>query len=94
MGFRLFFTKNAVRDIGKLDHLAQKRLAKKLIQFQTNPLFYAKKLTSPILGQYRWRVGNYRIIFDLEGENIVILKIGTVERYINNFLKKALVPYV
>ncbi|MFH0863499.1 MAG: type II toxin-antitoxin system RelE/ParE family toxin [Candidatus Gottesmanbacteria bacterium] len=76
MSFHLVFTKNAFNDIQKLDRVAQKRLAVKLQHFQEKPIFYAKKLTSPILGQYRWRVGNYRIIFDLHGKDIIILKVG------------------
>lgn len=76
MSYRLVFTENARRDIKKLDRVAQKKLAQKLKTFQSNPLFYAKKLTSPILGQYRWRVGNYRIIFDIHGKNIIVLRVG------------------
>lgn len=76
MTYNLIFTKNAFDDIKKLDRVAQKRLASKLKVFQSKPLFFAKKLTSSLLGDYRWRVGNYRIIFDIKGKNIVILKIG------------------
>lgn len=76
MSYSLVFTKNAVRDIKKLDRLAQKRLAEKLKIFQNKPLFYAKKLTSPLIGQYRWRIGNYRIIFDIKGKDLIILRIG------------------
>ena len=75
MSFNVVFTKSAINDINKLDRVAQKRLANKFKQFRENPLFYAKKLTSPIIGQYRWRIGNYRIIFDLHGKEIAILRI-------------------
>lgn len=76
MAYNLIFTKNAFDDVKKLDRVAQKRLALKLKVFQTKPLFYAKKLASSLLGDYRWRVGNYRIIFDIKDKDIVILKIG------------------
>lgn len=76
MSYNLIFAKNAFSDIKKLDRVAQKRLSVKLKQFQTKPLFYAKKLTSSLIGQYRWRVGNYRIIFDLKGKDLIILKVG------------------
>ena len=76
MSFKLIFTQNAVRDIKKLDRVAQKQLVRKLKQFQTHPLFYAKKLTSPVIGQYRWRIGNYRIIFDIKGRDLIILRVG------------------
>ncbi len=28
------------------------------------------------LGEYRFRVGDFRIIFDLDGDNLVILRVG------------------
>lgn len=28
------------------------------------------------MGAYRFRIGDYRIIFNIEGENIVILRVG------------------
>jgi len=40
---------------------------------QEDPLIFAKALTKPADAQYRFRVGNYRILFDVEGSNIIIL---------------------
>jgi mRNA interferase RelE/StbE len=28
------------------------------------------------LGAYRFRIGDYRVVFDLEGDEIVILRVG------------------
>jgi mRNA interferase RelE/StbE len=75
MGYKLLYTKSAVKDIQKLDAVARKRLKSKLEAYAKNPLVYAKKLTDFSLGTYRWRIGNYRIIFDIDGENIVILRV-------------------
>ncbi|MFN4212524.1 MAG: type II toxin-antitoxin system RelE family toxin [Microgenomates group bacterium] len=75
MTYQLIFTKNARDDIEKLDRLAKKRLGKKLLQFQKNPLLYARRLTSSIIGEYRFRVGDYRVVFDIKGKKIVILRI-------------------
>ncbi|HET53907.1 MAG TPA: hypothetical protein ENN33_01670 [Ignavibacteria bacterium] len=36
----------------------------------------SKKLSNPILGTYRNRVGDYRIIFDIDQKNIVVLRLG------------------
>lgn len=75
MEYKLLYTKSATKDIQKLDTVVKKRLKIKLEAYATNPLFYAKKLTDFSLGAYRWRIGKYRIVFDLDGENIVILRI-------------------
>jgi len=76
MVFQIFYTKSAIKDLHKLDMVARKRLGKKILLFSHNPLKYATKLISPVIGTYRWRIGNYRIIFDLEKNKIIVLKIG------------------
>jgi len=30
----------------------------------------------PALGTYRFRIGDYRVIFDIEGKDIVALRVG------------------
>lgn len=74
--YRLIYTQRAVRDIGNLDRVTRKRLGKKLIEFAKDPLRNSKKIHDPALGSYRFRVGDYRVIFDLDGKKIVILRIG------------------
>jgi len=65
-----------MNDIRKLDIVAKKRIKKKLEEYAINPHVYAKKLINSAIGSYRWRVGNYRIVFDIDGTNIVILRVG------------------
>ena len=76
MAYTLLYTKTAVGDIRKLDTIAKKRIKKKLEEYATNPLLHAKKLVNSAIGSYRWRVGNYRIVFDIDGTKIIILRIG------------------
>ncbi|MBS7251987.1 MAG: type II toxin-antitoxin system RelE/ParE family toxin [Candidatus Freyarchaeota archaeon] len=54
----------------------QRRIAAKLKDYAREPLRYAKKLISPKVGAYRFRIGDYRVVFDIEGEDIVILRVG------------------
>jgi len=74
--YKLIYTKSAVKDIKKLDSVAQKRIKKKIEEYAQKPFFYAKKLLNKNLGDYRWRVGNYRVVFDIKKRNIIILRIG------------------
>jgi mRNA interferase RelE/StbE len=76
MKYSLVYTKTAFDDIKKLDPVAKKRIKKKLEQFSLSPFKYAKKLINPAIGSYRFRVGNYRIIFDIDKNNVVILRVG------------------
>ncbi len=76
MAYSLIYTKTAARDIQKLDTVAKRKIGKKLKEYSQSPFVHAKKLTDPKIGTYRFRVGNYRIVFDTEGNNLVILRVG------------------
>jgi len=72
--YRLVYTKRVLKDIEKLDSVVKKQIGNKILLLVKNPLKNAKKLIDSRLGQYRWRIGNYRIIFDIEGADIVIFR--------------------
>ena len=76
MKFRLVYTLKAVKDLGKLDPAVRDRIGKTLLRYKEDPLKYARKLTDPKLGGYRFRIGDYRVIFDIEGDEIVVLRVG------------------
>lgn len=76
MPYTLVYTRTAAKDIAKLDVVAKKRLKKKLELLTNNPLFYSKKLINSLLGTYRYRVGDYRVIFDLVDSETVVLRVG------------------
>ncbi|MBI4035711.1 type II toxin-antitoxin system RelE/ParE family toxin [Candidatus Daviesbacteria bacterium] len=38
-----------------------------------NPLIFAEVLTNSKIGKYRFRIGVYRVVFDLEVENIIMI---------------------
>jgi len=74
--YKIVYSKNALKDVKKLDSIIKKKIGKTILRYSKNPLHYATKLTSSEIGMYRWRAGNYRIIFDLKGKRIDVLKIG------------------
>jgi len=59
-----------------LNRRSKKRIGKTLLRYEEDPLKYAERLIEPKLGTYRFRIGDYRVIFDLEGDKIVVLKVG------------------
>jgi len=75
--YRLRYTPEAIKDIKKLDTVTRKRLDKKLRYFasQEDPLRLAKPLVDYHDARFRYRVGMYRILFDLEGESIIVLRV-------------------
>lgn len=76
MTYTLLYTRSAFSDIQKLDRVVKKKIKKKIEVYSTRPLINAKRLINPKIGTHRWRIGDYRVVFDLNGKNIVILRIG------------------
>jgi mRNA interferase RelE/StbE len=76
MSCRLVYTRRAIKDIQKLEHLVKSRIGKALLRFEADPLSHATALSNTDLGTYRFRIGDYRVVFDLEGDEIVILRVG------------------
>ncbi len=77
MSYKIVFTKESVKDIEKLDQTIKKQLYKKLLYFKEldDIKVVAKKLQNRDTGEYRLRVGNFRIIFDLDKHTIIVLRI-------------------
>ena len=76
----LVFTTTALKMFEALDKATQRRIKDKLLRYlaQKNPLEFAKKLMSPKIGTRRRRIGDYRVIFDVDnkGRIIILLLIG------------------
>ena len=74
--FKVLFTQRALRDWENLDKETQNRIAAKLKEYAKDPFKHARKLTHPKIGTYRFRIGDYRVIFDIDDGNIVVLRVG------------------
>jgi mRNA interferase RelE/StbE len=75
--YRMVFAGSSKNDIGKLDRVTRQRIARKLQYFleQEDPLVYARQLAHSNIGSYRFRVGHYRIVFDIDGHTLQVLSI-------------------
>lgn len=76
--YRYQFTPVALRQLKKFPKDIQKRIIKKLEFYlnQSHPLQYADFLIDSRLGEFRFRIGDYRVVFDVKDDTIVILVIG------------------
>ena len=72
-----YFTEVAQQKLQILQKNDQTRIFQKITWFcqQDNPLVFARLLQNLEIGQYRWRVGRFRVIFDVVGNGIYILNI-------------------
>jgi len=68
------FTKTSIRSLKKLPKDIQIRIINKLDFFcnQEDPLYFAGSLTQSGLGHYRFRIGDYRVAFDVDDKILVI----------------------
>jgi len=75
--YKLRYKKPAVKDIKALLVQIQRRLASKLEFFvsQDDLLSFAEPLTKPADAQFRYRLGDYRILFDVENDSLIVLRV-------------------
>lgn len=73
----ILYTYKAQDDFDGLAADIQKRIAKKMRFYavQKDPLEFAERLTDPREGEFRFRVGDWRLIFDVRDNTIFILRI-------------------
>ena len=81
MIFHVEFTESARKELKKLDKYTQKIILlwlNKNIEGCSDPRVHGKPLTANRAGQWRYRVGDYRIIATIEDDRLVVLviKIG------------------
>lgn len=76
--FSYVFKSQALKDLHKLPKDIQRRIVNKLDYFINSgaPLSFSENLVNFEIGQYRFRIGDYRVIFDVGGEKIIILTLG------------------
>lgn len=73
----IFYTQKAAKQFKNLPHLIQKRIVEKMRFYasQNDPLKFAKHLSDNHEGEFRFRIGDYRLIFDVRDNVIYVLKI-------------------
>ena len=54
----------------------EQRIGKTLLRYESDLLLHAEPLKQSELGSYRFRIGDYRVVFDIEGDEIVVLRVG------------------
>jgi mRNA interferase RelE/StbE len=66
---------NAIHNLEKLESSITRRVIKKVEELSENPFSKdIKRLKAST--DFRLRVGDYRVIFSIEGDKIYILKVG------------------
>lgn len=81
--YKVFTTNRFEKEFKKLDRYTQKIIKgwiTKNLQNCENPRIYGKGLTVNRSGQWRYRIGDYRLICDIQDDELVILALSVGHR--------------
>lgn len=83
MSYNVLYTKQAAKSLRKLDKQTQALIygwiEKNLVGCE-NPRQHGKGLTANRSGQWRYRVGDYRILAEIQDDKIIILVLNIGHR--------------
>ena len=80
MPYRIEFARKAERDFKALSKPIQSRLARRIDLLAENPFPQGIRKLAGEEDLYRLRVGNYRIIYQVQGRRLVVLIVGIGHR--------------
>ena len=81
--YTLKYSERAMKQLSKLDKSTQKLIltwVAKNLENCDNPRIKGKGLTGNRSGEWRYRVGNYRIIYDIRDKELIILALSIGHR--------------
>ena len=83
MKYKVIFSSKAEKQLLKFDQYTQRRIYKWIkenLEDCENPRMYGKALVNDELGQWRYRVGDYRILAKIDDSAITILVMRIAHR--------------
>ena len=83
MTYHVEFTESARKDLKKLDKYTQKIILlwlNKNLEGCSNPILHGKALSADRVGQWRYRIGDYRVIAKIEDNKLIILVVSIGHR--------------
>ncbi len=81
--WKIDYDERAAKELAKLDRQVAKQIKKYLderIATNENPRRFGKSLNESLTGLWRYRVGDYRIIVEIQDEKIVVLVVSIGHR--------------
>lgn len=83
MSYSLYFTDKALKQLKKMDKATAALIIgwlEKNVQGCDNPRLHGKPLTANRIGQWRYRIGDYRVITEIEDNRLVVIVITVGHR--------------
>ena len=76
MGYKIRYKSSVRRDLKNLDKSVVMRILESIEKNLSENPYIGKPLTGKYKGLYKYRVGKYRVIYTIRGDEVWILKIG------------------
>ena len=83
MNYKIVFSEKAKKQLKKLDkHIAALIIGwlEKNIDGSENPRIHGKGLTENRAGEWRYRIGDYRVICEIQDEKVIVLVLDVGHR--------------
>ena len=75
--YNVEWTENALEDLGRLDKTVARRIMSKIEWFSEHfENIIPQPLSGDLAGVYKFRIGDYRVIYMIENESISIQAVG------------------
>jgi mRNA interferase RelE/StbE len=78
--YQIEFNKTASKELLKISAQDRNRIAVKISNLAANPLPVGSKKLAGLNSYYRIRIGNYRVIYKIENDRLVILVVAVGHR--------------
>lgn len=82
MSYTLIYSEQSLRQLKKLDKAVSTRIRKYLRKIESleEPRYRGKALSQNLRGFWRYRVGNYRILCEIDDNKLIIVAIDIEHR--------------
>lgn len=83
MSYKINFSETSLKQLRKLDNLSRKRILNYVSDVLTkieNPRILGKALTGDLKGLWRYRIGNFRIVCQIQDNSLLILILKIAHR--------------
>ena len=76
MSYSLEYSQRAAKQLAKMDPNVRRTIVawlRKHVNNSANPRLFGKGLTGGLSGQWRYRIGNYRVLCEIQDDQLVVL---------------------
>ena len=83
MSYKINFSETSLKQLRKLDNLSRKRILNYVSDVLTkieNPRILGKALKGDLKGLWRYRIGNFRIVCQIQDNSLLILILKIAHR--------------